>query len=65
MGEIIDGQPLFPGETEIDQLFIIQKMLGKLSDDQLEMFFKNPRFVGLKFPDMIKPETLEKRYLGE
>jgi len=64
MGEIIDGQPLFPGETEIDQLFIIQKMLGKLSDDQLEMFFKNPRFVGLKFPDMIKPETLEKRYLG-
>lgn len=27
MGEILDGQPLFPGETEIDQLFIIQKVL--------------------------------------
>jgi len=38
MGEIIDGQPLFPGETEIDQLFIIQKVLGRLSDEQLNMF---------------------------
>ena len=22
MGEISDGQPLFPGETEVDQLYI-------------------------------------------
>jgi cyclin-dependent kinase-like len=24
MGELSDGQPLFPGESEIDQLYIIQ-----------------------------------------
>lgn len=30
MGEIMDGDPLFPGESEIDQLFCIQKVLGKL-----------------------------------
>ena len=29
------------------------------------MFLRNPRFMGLKFPDMSKPETLEKRYVGK
>ncbi len=28
MGEITDGDPLFPGESEIDQLYCIQKILG-------------------------------------
>ena len=28
-GEITDGQPLFAGESEIDQLYIIQKNLGE------------------------------------
>ncbi len=31
MGEISDGDALFPGESEIDQLFCIQKILGKLT----------------------------------
>ncbi|CAM9556858.1 unnamed protein product, partial [Chrysoparadoxa australica] len=26
MGELVDGQPLFPGESEIDQLYIIQRI---------------------------------------
>ena len=30
MGELIDGQPLFPGDSDIDQLFVIQKLLGEL-----------------------------------
>ena len=25
MGEISDGEPLFPGETEVDQLYIGEK----------------------------------------
>ena len=28
MAELIDGQPLFPGDSDIDQLYIIQKLLG-------------------------------------
>lgn len=48
MGELADGQALFQGETEIDQLFVIQKMLGPLPDDQMKIFLKNPRFHGLK-----------------
>lgn len=31
----------------------------------MEMFKKNPRYVGIKFPDLGKPETLERRYLGK
>lgn len=39
--------------------------MGPLTPDQLESFQKNPRFIGMKFPEMNKPETLEKRYLGK
>jgi len=54
MGELIDGQPLFPGESEIDQLYLIQRVMGPLTSEQLEMFLRNPRFLGLKFPDMTR-----------
>ena len=65
MGEITDGQPLFPGESELDQLAVIQKVLGPLIAEQQEVFQKHPRFLGSKFPDFGKPETLEKKYLGK
>lgn len=65
MGEMTDGQPLFPGESELDQLYLIQKVLGPLTDEQNEMFAKNPRFLGYKFPNISKPETLDKRYIGK
>lgn len=42
-----------------------QKLLGPLTPDQKEMFIKNPRFVGLKFPEISMPETVERRYLGK
>ena len=65
MGEITDGDPLFPGESEIDQLFCIQKIVGKLPPSLQEKFDENPRFVGFKFPELSKPETLEKKYVGK
>jgi serine/threonine protein kinase len=65
MGEIIDGQPLFPGESEIDQLYCIQKILGPLVAEHQEAFQKNKHFIGLKFPEISKHETLKKRYLGK
>ncbi|CAJ1385623.1 unnamed protein product [Effrenium voratum] len=63
MGELTDGQPLFAGESEVDQLFVIQKVLGPLTPEHMEMFLRNPRFLGIQFPDVSRPETLEKRYL--
>ena len=65
MGEITDGDPLFPGESEIDQLFCIQKVMGKFPETLQEKFEANPRFVGYKFPDVSKPDTIEKKYVGK
>lgn len=64
LGELSDGQPLFPGESEIDQLYVIQKVMGPLPSDQMKMFYANPRFSGLKFPSVVRPQTLPKRYHG-
>lgn len=62
MAELADGDPLFPGDSEIDQLFVIQKMLGPITKAHLKVFFNNPRFNGLQFPDMSRPDTLNSRY---
>ena len=64
MGELADGDPLFPGDNEVDQLIVIQKVLGKLPDHQYELFQGNPGLKG-KVPDFSKPETLERRYMGK
>lgn len=65
MGELIDGQPLFPGESELDQLYKIQKVMGNLTPELKGLYLKNPRFVGVKLANVTKPETIEKRYLGK
>ena len=36
MGELVDGDPVFPGETEIDQLYLIQKLVGGLTKAQVQ-----------------------------
>lgn len=40
MGEMADGEALFPGDSEIDQLFQIQKILGKFPEELNEAFSK-------------------------
>ena len=62
MGELMDGQPLFPGDSEVDQLFVIQKVLGPLPDFLQDEFNRNTRYQGLKFPEINHPETIEARY---
>ncbi|KAJ3598788.1 hypothetical protein NHX12_032752 [Muraenolepis orangiensis] len=64
LGELSDGQPLFPGESEIDQLYTIQKVLGPLPPEHMKLFYSNPHFHGLRFPAVNHPQTLERRYLG-
>ena len=65
MGELVDGQPLFPGSDELDQLHCIQKVLGNFPEEQVDLFYKNPLFMQKKLLDVVKPETLERRYLGK
>ncbi len=65
MGELTDGQPMFPGDNELNQLVLIQKLLGSLPQYQLDIFYSNPRFAGYKFENITKPESLERRYYGK
>lgn len=65
MGELTDGEPLFPGDDEVHQLIVIQKVIGNFPEEMIDMFNKNPHFNGCKLPEISKPETLEKRYLGK
>jgi len=39
--------------------------MGPLTPEQQELFAKNPRFQGYKFPDVTKPQTIAKRYVGK
>lgn len=65
MGELIDGQPLFPGESEFDQLYCIEKVMGPLIPEHKEALMKNPHFLGLRLPEILKFESLEKKYMGK
>ena len=64
MGELSDGEPLFPGDDEIDQIYQIEKILGNFSKEQMNIFYNNPNFKGKDFPNVDKVISLEKRYLG-
>jgi serine/threonine protein kinase len=65
MGELADGDPMFPGDNEIDQLNVIQKVIGRLPDFQYDMFYNNPQYKNARLLEVNKPETLERRYLGK
>ena len=62
MGELADGNPMFPGENETDQINCIIKVLGNLPEELVNMFYDNPIYDGKELLHVSKPETLERRY---
>ncbi|CAF0926491.1 unnamed protein product [Adineta steineri] len=62
MAELATGQALFIGDSDIDQLYRIQKSLGQLPIKYLEDMIKNPKFEGLKFPSLYQTDPLEPRF---
>ena len=65
MGELADGNPMFPGENETDQINCIIKVLGNLPEVLVNMFYKNPIYEGKELLHVSKPESLERRYIGK
>jgi glycogen synthase kinase 3 beta len=59
MAELMLGQPLFPGESGIDQLVEIIKVLGTPTREQIRTM--NPNYMEHKFPQ-IKPHPFSKVY---
>lgn len=60
--EITTGLPLFPGDSDIDQLYHILKCLGHITSRQQELFRKNALYVGVKLPQAAQLESLETRF---
>ncbi|KAM9580646.1 LOW QUALITY PROTEIN: cyclin-dependent kinase-like 2 [Guaruba guarouba] len=59
--DIGDTGPLFPGDSDTDQLYHITKCLGNLTPRHQESFYKNPLFAGMRLPE-VKAKSLNKRY---
>ncbi|OWK13694.1 CDKL2, partial [Cervus elaphus hippelaphus] len=56
------GEPLFPGDSDIDQLYHIMVCLGNLIPRHQELFYKNPVFAGVRLPEIKETVPLERRY---
>ena len=67
MGELTDGEPLFPGDSDVDQLRLLQRCLGRLTPGQMMAFSLNPNNAGVTFDDLrdAEPEGLDARYAGK
>ena len=65
MGELVDKNPLFPGDNEVDQIFCIMKVLGNLPESLIDLYYSNNIYNKNKLINVEKPETLEKKYLGK
>ncbi|GLD96184.1 hypothetical protein PINS_up004862 [Pythium insidiosum] len=60
--EITTGLPLFPGDSDIDQLYHIIKCLGHITPRHQELFKKNSLYVGVKLPHATEREPLDARF---
>jgi len=66
-GELRDGEPMFPGENDVDQLRLVQRCLGRLTPGQMMAFSVNPHNAGVTFPEDelgVFEESLPARYGG-
>ncbi|XP_052265730.1 cyclin-dependent kinase-like 2 isoform X1 [Dreissena polymorpha] len=60
--EMLTGEPLFPGDSDIDQLYQIVKVFGNLTARHKEVFLRNPLFVGMRLPEVRETTPLEKKF---
>ncbi|TRZ18773.1 hypothetical protein HGM15179_008320 [Zosterops borbonicus] len=54
--ELLSGLPLWPGKSDVDQLYLIRRTLGDLIPRHQQVFSTNQFFSGVRIPD---PETME------
>ena len=65
MGEMLNGQPMFPGENELDQIFLLKKTFGTLTQSQEHLLRTSKRFQGMKIADVKIREPLEMKYVNK
>ncbi|XP_005095371.1 cyclin-dependent kinase-like 2 isoform X2 [Aplysia californica] len=62
LSEMLTGEPLFPGDSDIDQLYHIIRCFGNLTPRHKEVFQRNPLFVGMRLPEVRDIVALEKKF---
>lgn len=62
--ELLAGQPLWPGKSDVDQLYLIIRTLGKLIPRHQSIFKSNQFFRGVSLPEPEDMETLEEKFPG-
>ncbi|XP_041131646.1 cyclin-dependent kinase-like 1 [Polyodon spathula] len=62
--ELLSGVPLWPGKSDVDQLYLIRKTLGDLIPRHQQAFSTNQFFSGVSIPVPDNMEPLELRFPG-
>ncbi|XP_014667819.1 PREDICTED: cyclin-dependent kinase-like 1 isoform X2 [Priapulus caudatus] len=60
--ELLTGQPLWPGKSDVDQLYLIRKTLGEMIPRHNQIFATNQFFYGLSIPEPDYMEPLEVKF---
>ena len=55
------GEALWPGKSDVDQLYLIRRNLGDLIPRHMQIFKSNEFFCGLSIPDPGTIEPVEKK----
>ena len=55
------GEALWPGKSDVDQLYLIRRNLGDLIPRHMQIFKTNEFFCGLSIPDPGTIEQIEKK----
>ena len=59
--EMVDTNPLYPGSSDVDQLYQIVRSCGELCIRHKQLIKKNPAFVGWKWPRQKERYMIERR----
>ncbi|XP_022658006.1 cyclin-dependent kinase-like 4 isoform X1 [Varroa jacobsoni] len=57
--ELMRGEALWPGKSDVDQLYLIRKTVGELIPRHLQIFKSNDFFAGVTIPEPDHMEPLE------
>lgn len=49
--ELYSGQPLLPGNSDLDQLYLIKKTFGSLIDHHIKILMNNSYYRGVTIPE--------------
>ncbi|XP_022616833.1 cyclin-dependent kinase-like 3 [Seriola dumerili] len=60
--EMLTGQPLFPGDSDLDQIYHIVRCFGNLTAHHQELFYRNPVFSGVRLPECYGQVPLQQRF---